>query len=111
MMTEEQYIELDKNNIADLVSFVENDQEEHYGVKIVHGDYNAIVYTYGKVNLSEDPNTESLNVKFDFKLNVVPGKFDKEELENSSEFKDFIGYILIRLIEENNNEQHPETNT
>ena len=28
-----------------------------------------------------------------------------------SDFKDFIGYILIRLIEENNNEQHPEINT
>lgn len=109
-MTEEQYTNLDKSDITNLISFVENDQEELYGIKILQGEYSNIVYTYGKVSLSEDSENETLNVKFDYKLNVVPETFTTTNLENSSDFKDFIGYILIRLIEENNNEQHTEIN-
>jgi hypothetical protein len=51
-------------------------------------------------------------VKFDFKLDEVPENLNKEELQNSEDFKNFMGDILTQLLEEQlNNDKSTNANT
>jgi ABC-type Fe2+-enterobactin transport system substrate-binding protein len=99
-------------NIDETVQFVEKPSSELYSLKVVQGPYLGVVYTYGKVTLHEDEANAQLNVKFDFKLDEVPENLNKEELQNSEDFKNFMGDILTQLLEEQlNNDKSTNANT
>jgi ABC-type Fe2+-enterobactin transport system substrate-binding protein len=99
-------------NIDETVQFVEKPSSKLYSLKVVQGPYLGVVYTYGKVTLHEDEANVQLNVKFDFKLDEVPENLNKEELQNSEDFKNFMGDILTQLLEEQlNNDKSTNANT
>ena len=99
-------------NIDETVQFVEKPSSELYSLKVVQGPYLGVVYTYCKVTLHEDEANVQLNVKFDFKLDEVPENLNKEELQNSEDFKNFMGDILTQLLEEQlNNDKSTNANT
>lgn len=99
-------------NIDETVQFVEKPSSELYSLKVVQGPYLGVIYTYGKVTLHEDETNVQLNVKFDFKLDEVPENLNKEELENSEDFKNFMGDILTQLLEEQlHNDKSTNANT
>ena len=91
------------------IQFVEKGDAELYSLKVVQGPYTGVVYTYGKVAINgtvEDPI-----VKFDFTINEVPKGKKKPKLEKSKTFKNFMGDILISLIEDQLNDESTEADT
>ena len=95
-------------NLDETVKFVEKPSSDLYSLKVLQGPYLGVIYTYGKVTLYEDEANCELKVKFKFKLEEVPNNLNKEELEKSVDFKNFMGDILSQLLEEKNNKS---TNT
>ncbi len=88
-------IDLDKT-----IQFVEKPSSDFYALKVLQGPYSGVIYTYGKVQLHEDEANDTLKLKYDFKIDEVPDKLKKEDLDESKDFKNFIGDILVELFEE-----------
>ena len=87
-------------NLDDIVQFVERPTSDFYSLKIIDGPYRDVIYTYGKVQAVEDKETNTAKLKFDFKLDEVPEHIDKKNLEIDGTFKNFMGDILVELLEE-----------
>jgi hypothetical protein len=82
------------------VTFVEKPDSDFYSLKVLQGPYSGVIYTYGKVQLHEDEANDTLKLKYDFKIDEVPDELKKEDLDESKDFKTFIGDILVELLEE-----------
>ena len=87
-------------NLDDIVQFVERPTSDFYSLRIIDGPYRDVIYTYGKVQVVEDKENDTARLKFDFKLDEVPEHIDKENLEIDGTFKNFMGDILVELLEE-----------
>lgn len=99
-------------NLDETVKFVERPSSELYSLKVVQGPYLGVIYTYGKVNLKEDPELDQLKLTFDFKIDEVPNNLDEKELEKSADFKNFMGDILSQLLDDKlNNDKLTDDNT
>lgn len=98
-----------KVNVDRYIQFVEKGDSELYSLKVVHGPYTGVIYTYGKVAIGG--TVEEPIVKFDFTINEVPKGKKKTKLEKSKTFKNFMGDILITLIEEKVNDESTEADT
>jgi hypothetical protein len=95
-----------------MISFVERPDSELYSIKVKIGAYKNVIYTYGKVNITEDDENDQLKVSFDYRIEEVPKKLNKKKLEKSEEFKNYIGNILTNLIEEKQyNDESTNNNT
>mgnify|MGYP000279964923 CR=1 FL=1 len=91
-----------KINVDRYIKFVERGDSELYSLKVVQGPYSGVVYTYGKVEITG--SVDEPVVKFDFTINEVPEGKKKNKLEKSKPFKNFMGDVLITLIEEKIND-------
>ncbi len=98
-----------KVNLDRYIQFVEKGDSELYALKVVHGPYTGVIYTYGKVEIKG--TVDEPVVKFDFTINEVPKGKKKTKLEKSKGFKNFMGDILITLIEEKVNDESTEADT
>ena len=98
-----------KVNVDRYIQFVEKGDSELYSLKVVQGPYTGVVYTYGKVEIKG--TVDEPVVKFDFTINEVPKGKKKTKLEKSKAFKNFMGDILITLIEEKVNDESTEADT
>lgn len=99
-------------NLNETVKFVEKPSSELYSLKVLQGPYLGVIYTYGKVTLHEDEANCELKIKFDFKLEDVPDNLNKTELEESIDFKNFMGDILSQLLEDKlDNDKLTDDNT
>jgi hypothetical protein len=99
-----------KTNIA----YVEKQNSDFTSIKILDEPYAGIIYTYGKVSVSEpDGENGNATLTFDYKVEEVPpiyGKSEKE-IEEDKEFSNFIGDILIEIFEDSvNNEESADDN-
>jgi len=100
------------SNLDNMISFVERPDSELYSIKVKIGAYKNVIYTYGKVNITEDDENDQLKVSFDYRIEEVPKKLNKKKLEKSEEFKNYIGNILTNLIEEKQyNDESTNNNT
>jgi hypothetical protein len=100
-------IDIDKT-----VQFVERPSSELYSLKVIQGPYLGVIYTYGKVTLHEDEANDELKVKFDYKIDEVPENLNQKKLENSKDFRNFMGDILTQLLEEQlDNDRSTDDNT
>ena len=98
-----------KINVDRYIQFVEKGDSELYSLKVVQGPYSGVVYTYGKVEIKG--SVDEPVVKFDFTINEVPKGKKKNKLEKSNGFKNFMGDVLITLIEEKINDESTEADT
>tara|TARA_Y100000004_G_C8943966_1_gene425398 strand:+ start:2031 stop:2354 length:324 start_codon:yes stop_codon:yes gene_type:complete len=85
------------------ITYVEKADSDFTSIKVLQEPYNGIIYTYGKVKVSE-PNGECENatLSFDYRVEEVPpvlGK-SKEEIEKDEDFSKFIGDILVEILED-----------
>ncbi len=63
-------------------------------IKLTSNEYSGIIYTYGRVRLLEEDDL--LRVQFEYDIHENPvGFVDRDK------FKNYIGDILIDLLEEN----------
>jgi hypothetical protein len=98
-------------NLDEYVQFVEKPSSELYSLKVLQGPYTGVIYTYGKVQFEEDESGAECRLKFMFQIEDVPANLNKKELEEDTEFKNFMGDILTQLIEERGNDESTNTNT
>lgn len=68
------------------------------GIKLLTGKFADTVYQYGKVKFEEE-KTGDIYLRFIY--NVIETSLDKEELEKSTEFKNYIGDLLVSIMEQN----------
>jgi len=83
-----------KNKIKYL--FVQKEGDDFTCIKLIDDKYLNVVYKYGKVAFAKDegPNG-TLPMKFDYDIIKNPNEVDT----NNQEFIDYIGDILIELLE------------
>jgi len=101
--------------MSDRYVFVEKADSDFTSIKVLTEDYNGIIYTYGKVKVSE-PNGECENAKlsFDYRVEEVPPVFGKtkKEIENDPDFSRFIGDVLVEILEDSvDNDRSSDDNT
>ncbi len=87
------------------IAYVEKADSDFTSIKILTEPYNGIIYTYGKVKVSEPENeneNENATLIFDYRVDEVPPIFEKsrEEIENDQDFSHFIGDILVEILED-----------
>lgn len=90
-------------NLDDYIQFVERPSSELYSIKVVQGPYLGVIYTYGKVQVKENRDLDQATFTFDFQIEKTPENLNKEKLKKSTEFKNFMGDILVQLIEDKAN--------
>ena len=87
-------------NLDETIQFVEKPSSDFFALKVLQSPQTGVIYTYGRVKLQEDEANDTLKLKYDFKIDEVPDGLKKTDLEESNDFKNFIGDILVELLEE-----------
>ena len=80
--------------------FAQKEGAEHSCIKLTEGKFKDVIYHYGRVAFapeSEQLPDGKLPMKFDYTIDKNPN--DQDLLDNS-EFIDYIGDILLELLEE-----------
>lgn len=99
-------------NLNDIITFVEKPSSELYSLKVLQGPYSGVIYTYGKVNVKENEDLSSAKLKFKFMIEVAPAPYTIKELEEDTDFKNFMGDVLTELLEEKiHNDELTDGNT
>ncbi len=81
-------------------SFVESNNVEFYGVRLLSGKWRNVVYIYGKVSIKESPELDIATLGFTYNIQD-PANFEEDDLINDTEFKDYLGAILQHIMEAN----------
>ena len=81
-------------------TYVSRGEEQWASIMITKGDYEGVIFQYGKVSVAEREN-ENGKLPLSFMYSVVEHNNHNEEKLNSSEdFKNTIGDILVEIIDE-----------
>jgi len=95
--------------------YVEKEDADFTSIKVLQKPYNGIIYTYGKIKVSEPENENgNATLTFDWKVEELPPIFgkSKEEVENDEDFANFIGDILVEILEYSvDHDRSPDDNT
>ena len=84
----------EQNNIKYL--FVQKDGDDFTCIKLIEDKYLNVVYKYGKVAFAKDEKPDgTLPMKFDYDIIKNPENIDT----NNQEFINYIGDILVELLE------------
>ena len=81
-------------------SFVESNNVEFYGVRLLSGKWRNVVYIYWKVSIKESPELDQATISFTYSVQEE-GNFEEDDLINDPEFKNYIGAILQHIMEAN----------
>ena len=81
-------------------SFVESDNVEFYGIKLLTGKWKDVLYIYGKVSVRESPELDQATISFTYNIQES-GSFEEDDLINDPKFKDYIGAVLQHVMEDN----------
>ena len=78
--------------------FAQKEGAEHSCIKLTEGKFKDVIYHYGKVSFAPEENADGkLPMKFDYTIDKNPNDID---LLDNQEFIDYIGDILIELLDE-----------
>ena len=81
-------------------TFVSRGKEKWASIMLTNGEYEGVIYQYGKVSVPEGED-ENGNMPLSFKYNIVDyNGQDEEDLESSQEFKNALGDILVEILDE-----------
>ena len=74
------------------------EQENNIAIKLKRGKYRGIIFSYGKIALSDPNNDGGLRLLFDHYIHKNPNdiKFDQE-------FVDYIGDIIVEIMADHQN--------
>lgn len=76
--------------------FVQRDGDDYTCIKLMDDKYLNIVYKYGRVAFAKDEKPDgTLPMKFDYDILKNPNEIDT----NTQEFINYIGDILVELLE------------
>ena len=92
-----------KNSLTDKTKnkryvFAQKGNADYSSIKLTEGKFKDIIYHYGKVSFASEENADGkLPMKFDYTVDKNPNDID---LLDNQEFIDYIGDILIELLDE-----------
>jgi hypothetical protein len=91
---------------------VENPSEEDAAIELTGGDWDGLVFQYGKLQFEEGKP----NINFQRTIRRFPHGQQKtdiglEELLNNSELNDLMGEILMELVDEQMKREQDENKT
>ncbi len=78
----------------------EREGEQFYALRITEGEYENVIFTIGKVQVTENEEQTEATLKYDFKIDKVPDSYNIKELNDNINFKDTVGDILVDIFEE-----------
>ena len=78
-------------------SFVESNDVEFYGIKLLTGEWKNVLYIYGKVSIKESPELDQATVSFTYSIQDA-SNFEEDDLINDIKFKNYIGAILQHIM-------------
>ena len=82
---------------VDDYTFAESQVDDHWAVRLLT-EYPGVTYMYGKVQVKEHPDGTA---SIDFKYKIVDaGEFEADDLEQSDEFRNYLGEVLQHIIED-----------
>jgi hypothetical protein len=76
---------------------VESNSSDFYGVKLTTGTWENVIVIYGKVSIKESKETGYATLSFTYQVED-PDSFQKDQLEESADFKNHLGDILKHII-------------
>ena len=78
--------------------FAQKGNADYSSIKLTEGKFKDVIYHYGKVSFAPEENADGkLPMKFDYTIDKNPNDVD---LLDNQEFIDYIGDILIELLDE-----------
>ena len=78
-------------------AFAQRQGDDFSCIKILEGKYEGIIYKYNNVKLSQTENADGeLPLKFTYDIMATPNKEDIK----STDFRNYIGDILVEVMEE-----------
>jgi len=81
-------------------TFVSRGKEQWASIMLTNGEYEGVIYQYGKVSVPEGED-ENGNMPLSFKYNVLDyNGHNEEDLETSKDFKNALGDILVEILDE-----------
>lgn len=81
-------------------TYVSRGQEQWASIMITKGEYEGVIYQYGRVSVAEKENEDgTMPLSFDYNV-IDQNGHDKEKLDNSPEFKNTLGDILVDILDE-----------
>ena len=81
-------------------TYVSRGQDQWASIMITKGEYEGIIYQYGRVSVAEEENEDGkMPLSFDYNI-VDINCHDKEELDSSTDFKNTLGDILVEILDE-----------
>ena len=81
-------------------TFVSKGGDDWASVMIKDGKYEGIIYQYGKVSVPEEENDDG-NMPLSFKYNILDyNGHTKESLEETQDFANVLGDILVEILDE-----------
>ena len=91
-----------KNSLTDKTKnkryvFAQKGNADYSSIKLTEGKFKDVIYHYGKVSFAAEENPDGkLPMKFDYTVDKNPNDID---LLDNQEFIDYIGDILIELLD------------
>ena len=90
-----------KNSLTDKTNryvFAQKGNADYSSIKLTEGKFKDVIYHYGKVSFAPEENADGkLPMKFDYTIDKNPNDID---LLDNQEFIDYIGDILLELLEQ-----------
>ena len=90
-----------KNSLTDKTNryvFAQKGNADYSSIKLTEGKFKDVIYHYGKVSFAPEENADGkLPMKFDYTIDKNPNDVD---LLDNQEFIDYIGDILLELLEQ-----------
>ena len=78
--------------------FAQKGNADYSSIKLTEGKFKDVIYHYGNVSFAPEENAEGkLPMKFDYTVALNPTEYN---LNENQEFIDYIGDILLELLEE-----------
>ena len=78
--------------------FAQKGNADYSSIKLTEGKFKDVIYHYGKVSFAAEENADGkLPMKFDYTVDKNPNNLI---LLDNEEFIDYIGDILLELLEE-----------
>jgi len=77
-------------------AFVQKKGDDYSCVKLLEGEYEDIIYKYNNVKFEEVNNNGQVPLQFTYDVFLNPNSKDVD----SEEFKNYIGDILVELVDQ-----------
>jgi len=85
------------NIVTSDYKFVESNQVEFYGVRLLTGKWKDVLYIYGKVSIKESPELDIATLTFTYNIQES-AEYEPDDLINDPEFKNYIGAVLEHIM-------------